>query len=387
MADYITPAIESDPTTIEDSIYSRIQAAFPSWVPEETDLSTLISEALSERVDEILTLAASVPADIFRYFGPLVGINPVQAAFASGTTTWTVRDTQGYTIPSGTNVRKLIGGETYAYFTTVGDVSIPAGSSSTTAGQVVIAAVEEGAAYNGLTGSMELLDVLDYVTGVTLTAPTYGGADEDDIDTFLNNLANRLQLMADRPILAADFAIYARTVPGVYRALGIDNYNPVDQTFNNEKMVTIVAVDTNGAAVSGAVKANIVSTLEAVREWNFVVNTADPTYNTLNIVVTATATSGSDIAAVQSAVLAQLASYLSPATWGVNPLDPTDTTGWTRQTTIRLYELASLIDRVVGVDYVNNITINGIAADYTMTGVAPLPDGNPYLTVTINAAA
>lgn len=383
MPEYIGPEIESDPTEIEAEMYAYIQSVYPDWVPKEAALATLVSEAISQQVDELLALAASVPTTIFRYFGPLVGVNPNDASTATGSTTWTVQDTAGYTIPAGTSIRILLGSTDFALFATIDETIIAPGMTQAV---IAIAAVDEGVASTGLTGTVELLDILDFVTSVTLIGSTSGGFDAESDDEFLDRLTTRLQLLADRPILAVDFAIYAISVEGVARAVALDNYNPANDTFNNEKMVTIFVTNELGQPLSLQAKTDLSNALEAQRELNFVVNVADPAYTTINVVTTVRAYPNYDIADLDTRVTSAILEYLSPANWGTTQFAGSQDTDWVNETNVRILELATVINLVDGVNYVETLTVNGGTADVVMAGRVSLPATNSTALVTVNAA-
>jgi uncharacterized phage protein gp47/JayE len=130
---------------------------------------------------------------------------------------------------------------------------------------------------------MELIDSLGFVQSITLTNPTTGGIDAEEDEDYLNRLSLQLQLLAPRPIVPSDFAAIALDIPGVGRALAIDGYNPADGTTDNERMITIAAVDTLGAAIPADTKQQLASFLEDRREVNFVINIIDPTYTTVDV--------------------------------------------------------------------------------------------------------
>lgn len=157
---------------------------------------------------------------------------------------------------------------------------------------------------------------------------------------------------------------------------------------NNEKMVTVVAVDEDGVAASGAAKTAIKADLEAKREWNFVVNVTDPTYTALDYVYTVRALPNYDTAVVKADIDAALADFSSPAIWGrlrdVESVD--ENRDWTNRDTVRYLEVAEVINRVAGVDYIESLTVEGGTVDVKLPGVAPLPTFGSSAG-TVNAAA
>lgn len=553
MPRYITVPIEKNPSTLLQRIYTYIQARVPGWTPSEGNLDVWLSEAYAIEGADTAETASRVPDTIYRDLGTsLYGIPPTDASAATGATTWTMRDNAGYTIPAGTQVGIRDANGDLVPFYTVNTVIVLAGSLVTVAGAIVIASLEEGVAGNALAGpAVELIDILDFVSSVVLTAPTSGGVEAESDAEYLNRLTGQLQLLTRTPILPQDFAALALNVPGVYRAVALDLYNPfhnllslndasletsvagwqndanttvaqsaafaadganslrmtatagadmsarnaasfavtagetytalayfrtavtvrsvkvglqwrngadavistvygaavndsaaafvsrfvtaaapatavqariilfvtapaaaeihyVDKIslrhgtttdwvaggtaeINNPRMVTVVAVDETGTAVSGLVKTAIEDYLEDLREVNFVVNVADPTVNLINVTVTVKVLSGFDPASVQAAVVAAIENYLDPAQWGVPTGAGADSANdpheWINVTKVRKFELAQVINAVDGVDYIDGalqtaIDPNAVAEqDLTLYGIAPLPSANT-ITVT-----
>ena len=379
MPDYVTLPIETDPDTLIQDAFDYITGKVPTWLPSEGNLEVIMLGALAQMAAEVRDVASDVPAAIFRYFGAtLLGLPPIDAVQASVPSTWTMVDNAGYTIPAGTVVGIPSGGDELVAFESIGDVVVPPGSTATAAGGVTLLAVDPGAAGSGLTGTPELIDSLSFVTAVALTAPTSGGTDAEEDDAYLNRLTAELQLLAPRPILARDFAVMARRVGGVFRATAIDGYNPADSTYNNEKYVAVAVVDENGNALSAPVKAEVDALLEAEREVNFVVNVIDPTNTSIAVTFSAVALPDQDPPSVEAAAEAAVADYLSPKTWGRNPVLSVPETEWVNETHVRYLELAEVINRVEGINYISALTFAKTGdplatTDVIMSGAAPLP--------------
>ena len=227
MPEYITVPIQTDPDALATDSFDFLQNAIPGWLPQEGNFEVWLIEAMARMVAQVRDIESMVPTAIFRYFGgQLFGIQPVDAASATGFTTWTVQDDLGYTIPGGTQISLRDSQGVDHPFVTIGDVVIPAGSTSTATDGVMISAVFPGADSSNLSGDVTLIDILTFVTAVTIDTPTTGGIDAEDDSTYLNHLVEELQLMAPRPILPADFAALVKNVVGVYRATALDGYEP-----------------------------------------------------------------------------------------------------------------------------------------------------------------
>lgn len=388
MPDYIDFPIPTDPDELAQLAFDYLAEQIPGFVPAAGNLDTIFVEAIARIAAVVGTLASTVPTSIFRAYGPLIGLNPIDATPATAQTTWTLRDDAGYTIPAGTQVGVRAAGDQLVPFKVLTDIVVAPGATATAGGAVTIVAAEAGAAGSGLGttgGPVELVDLLDYVTGITLVAPTSGGVDAESDSAYLNRLRLDLQLLTPRPILAPDFAALARNTPGVDRALAIDNYDPVTGTSDNERMVAVAVIDANGNQVTTAVKAAVTAALQAQREVNFVVNVIDPTYTVIDVSFTITVLSGFVEADVVGRAIAAVASYLSPANWGLAPTG--DQRVWLRRQFVRYLELATVINNVQGVDEVTGLSlgVHGGAMgtdDVALAGAAALPQPGSIVGVT-----
>ena len=232
---YITFPIEVTYEDVLTNAISSIQAQFPGYVAAEGNLDTAILEAWATEASQLRTLASGVPDSIFRWFGAtMVGIPPIDATPASVATTWTLTDTNGHTIPAGTQVSIPVDADTSYLFETVADITVPVGSTTTAAGEVIIVAVEDGAAASNLGGAgtyVTLEDPLTFVSTIQQTGPTSGGADAEDDTTYFGRLREELTLLSPRLIIPNDFAVAARSL-GAWRALAVDLYNPLHNLLN-----------------------------------------------------------------------------------------------------------------------------------------------------------
>ena len=390
MADtYITLPIETDPEDVLNDTYEMMANLISGWQPSNGNLDVWILQAIASIASESRDVTSEVSKSIFRYFGDsLVGVPPIDAAPAYGTTTWTLVDNLGHTIPAGTQVTMADNTGTNYAFETTQDVIVYAGSTATAAGAVQIVAADEeyGASANGLTNPVSLLDPLAFVSSISITAPTSGGQNAESDDDYLDRLAATFELLAPRPILPNDFAVLAREIPGAWRATAIDLYSPGPPiTTNVPRCVTVIAIDQSGNAVSSAIKTAIDNDLQARREVNFLVYEADATQVLINVTFTAVALAGFDKPTLLSSINSALQSYLDPSTWGSTEDDPR---AWRLITIVRYLEIAQVINDVQGVDYISALTIGiqGSAmgtVDLNMTGTAPLPKANT-LTGTVN---
>src|SRR4051794_17626311 len=108
---------------IED-IYAEIASALPGWEPNPGNPETWMARAYVYRAAlPVIENAADVPGEIFSAWGRDVINVPIhQATPATGTTTWTMVNNAGYTIPAGTQVNVATAGDTSVGFAVVEEV-------------------------------------------------------------------------------------------------------------------------------------------------------------------------------------------------------------------------------------------------------------------------
>lgn len=377
MPGYIEPPLETDANELSADALDYLVDNLTGWVPQEGHLEVWLIEVLARMVAEARDVASRVPTSIFRYLGKsLVGLDPIDAAPAQVATTWTMIDNQGYTVLADTIAAFRTAGDELVAFRVVEDFTVEPGVLSTNAGAVVMEAIEDGTHANGIAaGPMEMIDPLAFVESVVSTSPvTAGGVDAESDDSYLTRLADELGISSPSPILPDDFAILARRVAGVHRSLAIDGYNPGDQTFNNQRMITVALVDADGAAVPVGVKTDVEDLLESLRELNWVVHAVDPTFVVIDVTFTAVAKSGWDAADVETRAEQAVSDYLEPSRWGGGDEDPPV---WRDESVVRYLEIGALLDKVEGLDYITDLQIgeDGGAqgnANINLAGVAPL---------------
>jgi hypothetical protein len=380
MPGYIPVPVETEPTDLAAEAFDYLTAKIPGWLPAEGNLEAWLVEALAQIAGELRALVALVPDAIFEYYGESVlGLPPYPAVQATGTTTWTAQDAAGYQIEAGTVIGITPTASPTSYAFSV-DADAVIGAGSTSVAGVPVTALEAGAAASGLSGAVEVIDALAFITGVTLDAPTTGGSDAETTDAYLARLSALLTLLSPRPILPQDFAVLAqRSIPEVARAVAIDLYNPGPPVNTNcPRCVSVAICDADGNPCSSSVKSEVDALLQAQREVNFLVFVLDPTYTTVDVSFDLKSYPGYDPVDVAARTVTALTDYLSPASWGVPPYGDTSARSWINATSVRYLELAEQINRVDGVHYIVTLALRAAGgtfgqADVALTGVAPMP--------------
>lgn len=353
---------------IYDAAATLLATNLAAWVPREGNTEVLLMEAMAAQVEESVFAINRVPNAIMETLLVLFGIERDVGTLPVATLKFNMAGTSGYTIPSGTQARlSLPGGLEDVVFTTNVDLVIAPGNLFGTVSAT-------GHRYTMDANSvsvgtyLDLLDSLIYVESVQLDAITTNGANpESDTDYFARAVA-RFGRLTDTLVLPVHFTNATLEDPTFVRAFAIDNWAGGGGTPGTEGGHITVAVYGNGANNTGGEKTALEARLEAAAAANLDIHVIDPTITSVAVTATVKAKAGYDTAAVQTAVQDALTAYLDPMKWD-----------W--GTTVRRFELVSLMDQVVGVEHVVSITVP--ASDVTLTGNAPLADAGA-LTITVN---
>src|SRR5881628_1699842 len=92
---YISFPIEATPDEILDAAYDYIKTRAPEWRENDGNLDTWILQSMALEAADLRELALDVPDTIFRYYGELVGIPPIDSTAATVNSTWTMIDNLG----------------------------------------------------------------------------------------------------------------------------------------------------------------------------------------------------------------------------------------------------------------------------------------------------
>jgi hypothetical protein len=356
-----------------DELIAAFTARFPGIQlaeghPVEALLEVVgFADAQNARTGQVIWAAAT---DAFGR--KIVGIDRIDGAPAQMQSTWTVRDTAGYTIPAGQVVAIYpVTGTDLAVFRPATDIIVDPGQ--TTATDVTLVADEIGTNRNGLPAGPLRLGVNDArIFSVVSTSTSIGGVDPETDRVWLNRLADEFQMPLRNPVLAEGFATAARRIPEVHRARVLGRFNGATSTPNTPGHVTVVAVNADGQPISPAAVDVLAEELGGTDNHiaGFTLHLPEPSYNDVTVDFTGIAADGFLPADVREAGIAVLNDRLATGRFaGGGTLAPR----WDPIDTIAINDLIGALYSIPGMLRVLTVTINGDADDFTMIGVAPLP--------------
>lgn len=366
---YLQAPIETDYNVLLREALEAIQEKFPGWRPSRAHLEVALLEEMTRVAQETAVVAAQVPDRIFERFGEeFFGLEATPGVRAEVDVQFTMLTDDGYAIPSGTEVGWEAGVNEIMIFRTKESLAINPGS---TEGTVTAEALEVGTAYNDLgPGTALIVDALAGVTEVEFLTESSGGVDQESPEEYRDRLTEELQLQAPRTILPEDFAILARRVEGVLRALAIDGYDADNETHDNERMITVALMDDAGKPVDQEIKDQVLEDLERFREVNFVVHAMDPDYTEVDVVYEVGIDGDAEEADVLERCDEAIKGYLDPTRFAGGDRQPPQ---WFKEPRVSRNQIIGALAGVDGVSIVEDVTLNGAAEDVMMDGEAPVP--------------
>lgn len=378
MADFVRLPIEATPQQMLEETVAELESQVEGWDPALGEYELILFQAIVYRIAlPLIQLASQVDAAIFQEWGKqIVNVVPQEATRATVTSTWIVQDESGYTIKAGTQVDIARSGDERIGFLVVEDVEVPAGKTETEAGEVVLEAVEPGLDGNGLEGEGILIDALFFVSDIAIVEASSGGTDAEDPAAYLGRLALTMQTFIEGVVIARDVEIVALNVPGIGRALALDNYDAVLEEGEQEKTTTVAVTDDEGEPATAEAKEALEAKLEEKREVNYLFFVIDATYHLLDVEGEIVPMQGFDKAEVAANVVAAIEDRFSQARHGQQP--PGDASSWVNDDTLRYQDLVTVVNNAEGMDYASSLKWRiGAAAfdvkDIALSGAAPLP--------------
>lgn len=226
MTEYIIEPLDTDPEAIFNDFTEFMRQYFPDWEASEGQLDVIIARYFSMQTAFTADMASRVLRAIFRYFGnSLAGIPPLPGSAAQALIQFDVLDPSTppieHTLPFGSLVGLTDADGDLQMFSTMDDLVVDPGD---VVAEVVAQAIELGSVSNNIGGTVDLVEGIDWISAARVVGVSSGGSDPENDDVYVQRLTENLALMAPRPILAQDYAVFARNVPGVWRSAVIDNF-------------------------------------------------------------------------------------------------------------------------------------------------------------------
>jgi hypothetical protein len=225
MTAYLRIPLPTEPADVLSDQVTDLQTRVPGWVGQPGNLDQSLLEVVAFTLATLLDVAGSVQDTIFReLLASLFGILPDDATFATVDSTWTMKDSAGYSIPAATEVKVATAGDTAIGFEVVNTVTVSPGSTITATGGVQLRALVAGSSGSGLSGTASMVTPIEGPTVVTLVGVSVGGRDAEEDAAFLDRGRKRLQRLTFGLVLPADVEQAILEIDGVSRVLVIDNY-------------------------------------------------------------------------------------------------------------------------------------------------------------------
>ena len=243
---YIILPIPRDVSTAEETSFDVMRAQWPDWQPLDGDPVSILLRGAAQLYADVASLATKMGEEGFRFYGRSVpGLLPIDDTPATATVTFTASDTDGpYEIAEDTELSGQGSTGEPVGFRLVAPVTIANGETEATGS---VEALVEGSGGNGITGTAELEEYLDFGTTVITAVfdnPSANGTDAETDGDYLDRLAELERLAEPKPVLTPEFAAMARLL-GAYRATAINGLDPSDA--ENE----VQTVSVNGTPTSG----------------------------------------------------------------------------------------------------------------------------------------
>lgn len=339
----------------------------PEWTPAEGHVEMVLLEAAALLIEQAVFALNRLPGTVVEVLMRLHGEERDPGAPGTGTVQVTFSDLYGHVLPAGSHMQlHIVGLPDPVPVVTVDDLTVPDGLAS---GTVTVATEGNTPDANGapVGSNVELVDSYSMVETVTLTTTIVDGRAVEDAQQYLDRAAAFFGSRSGTLVRASDFALAALSLPGVARAVGLDDFDPTAGSGgpgSHPGHIAVAVVGDGGVDLTAAAKIVLEADLDRRASAQLVVHVVDPTITVVPVTAVVVVDVGRDPAAVQAAAEAAVAGYLSSAIWP-----------WAG--TVRRNSLIGVLSAVDGVAYVLSLTVP--ANDVTLSGAAPLADAGLLL--------
>lgn len=380
---YVDPDVITDEVTVAEAGLAGITGRLPGVRLTDGHPVTAQTEAFATIAATVAVLlkAQAVAGFTEGLATRVLRIQRQPAGVASALADIVLTDRLGHTVDDGTEFVMDTSSGTPVAFTTVGDIVVEAGSDTATG--VPVVALEPGPEANGLVGEGRDHGV-PFISSITLTTISSGGADEEDIEAYADRAADRATRLRALPVTPDDHAAMALDKPFVARAIAVNLLDLTGPTEDRTGHVSVFALDEAGAAIVGAQATELLNYLDGTetgdeKVMNVQVHVGTATLTDIDVVLSYVPEDGAGETVTTAAVEAVIAAYFDPALWS---FDEAAAGLWENDgEPVRHFDVASVARAVDGVAHVATCTLNG-GTSVTLTGYAPLPRLD-VLTVTV----
>lgn len=353
-----------------DTAIANLRLNLPGWIPREGNVESLVIESAALELAEQIVAINRLPGAVVEAVITMAGIDKDYGQPPDATATVTFGDELGHTLPGGTQIYlPLSDGTTVTFLIEPPGVTVAPGASSGIA-SLIGATFTASANGTPIGAALVMGDPVPFVDSVVLLTAVADGRDPETDDSWRDRGVEELSRLSAALVTPAQFVAYALSQSGVSAAMGLDQWNPTGghSPGADPGYMTVAVLGPGGTTLSSGAKSTLQAAMQAQAIAILIVSVVDATIVTVPVATKVVPISGADFSVVTTSVQQAINAYLDPLSW-------------TFGATIYLNEMISLIDQVPGVDRVVNVTLNSVAADYAITGVAALPDAGT-ITVT-----
>jgi uncharacterized phage protein gp47/JayE len=352
---------------IIDAALALAKINLPEWTPLEGHTEVLLIEALALEMAEAIVAINRLPGAVLETLLRFANVSRDFGAAPTAQATITVADLAGHDIPAGTRLfaPTADGIGIVTLLVRPPGLAIPAGSRT---GTIAVIGDTFTDAANGVPAGTQLsmTSPLPFVESVVLATPIADGRSAETDDAWRDRGVQRLSRLSETLVLPRHFEAAALEDPNVARVVVVDNNDPgTTGSGDDPGHVTVAVLGEGGALLSAGAKSALQDTLTAQSHVALAVHVVDVAIVTVTATIAVHLSSAADPEAVTQAAETAVIDYLDPLTWNYG-------------TTLRRNELISLVDQVVGVDYVDSVTITGANA----AGNLPMPTPSTVPTAT-----
>lgn len=370
--------LDLTPGELLDVAVARLAELLPDLVLREGMTEAVMLEVRALIDSEQVYAINRLPGAIFEVLLRQFDVERDEGAPPTVDVTFHAGDALGHNVAAGTRVALALGDDTYAVFATDAPLVLAPGVS---VGTVAATGTANGTAANGIAAGTRLIviDAVPYVSWAATGSVVTDGRDVETDAAYLTRGKTTLARLNSTLVLAEQFRLYTLGNPAIFRALGIDQYDPAlpgapASSVAHDGNVTVAVVGVAGSPIDPAVRTALEVEMQPKAVGGLGVHVVDADVTAFDVDVTVRRLAAAAAIDVQAAVQAAIGAYLDPDTWP-----------W--RASLPYPDLSAAIDLAAGVDYVVDLATdppgdpNG-EGEVLMAGVAPLADAG-VVTVTV----